>query len=59
MFSGFGLYASDVHVHLHILFLIQDWDARVLFIDTKANKFCQLTNDMLVSVLFFMFSNVS
>lgn len=42
-------------MHLHILFPVQDWNADVLLIHAKTNKFCQLAYDMLVSSFPFCF----
>ncbi|XP_008677357.1 LMBR1-like conserved region family protein isoform X2 [Zea mays] len=39
----------DVYVHLHILFIIQDWYVDVLFPDSKTNQLCQLAYDLFVS----------
>lgn len=47
------LSTSNIHVHLHILFPVQDWNADVLLIHTKTNKLCQLAYDMLVSIFLF------
>lgn len=48
-FADSGSGASDVHVHWNLLFLVQDWDADVLLVNSKTNKLCQLAYDMLVS----------
>ena len=53
-FADSCICSSDVHVHLYILFFIQDWNANVLFIYTETNKFGELAYDMLVSVLVFL-----
>ncbi|AQK56420.1 LMBR1-like conserved region family protein isoform X3 [Zea mays] len=39
----------DVYVHLHILFIIQDWYVDVLFPDSKTNQLCQLAYDLMVA----------
>ncbi|AQK75060.1 LMBR1-like membrane protein [Zea mays] len=39
----------DVYVHLHILFIIQDWHVDVLFSDSKTNQLCQLAYDLMVA----------
>lgn len=44
-----GCFCSiDLHVCLHILFLVPNWNVNILLIDSKANKFSQLAYDMLV-----------
>ncbi|KAK2981430.1 hypothetical protein RJ640_004044 [Escallonia rubra] len=40
--------SSDVHVHLHVLFVVQSWNAHVLLINTKTDKLSQLAYDLLV-----------
>ncbi|KAK7809528.1 lmbr1 domain-containing protein 2 like protein a, partial [Quercus suber] len=43
--------SSDVYVHMHILFLVQNWNADVLLTDTQANKLGQLAYDLLELVI--------
>ena len=49
VFAGSCFRSSDVYVHMHILFPVQNWNADVLFTDAQANKLGQLAYDMLVS----------
>jgi hypothetical protein len=48
-FTGCCFCTLDVYVHLHILFIIQDWYVDVLFPDSKTNQLCQLAYDLFVS----------
>jgi len=50
LFTGCCFCPFDVYVHLHILFIIQDWYVDVLFSDSKTNQLCQLAYDLFVSL---------
>lgn len=56
IFTGCCFCPLDVYVHLHILFIIQDWYVDVLFSNSKTNQLCQLAYDLFVSfnALFFL-----
>ncbi|CAL5054422.1 unnamed protein product [Urochloa decumbens] len=47
--SGCCICPLDVYVHLHILFIIQDWYVDVLFSGSETNQLCQLTYDLMVA----------
>lgn len=49
LLAGFCIHTSDVHVHMYILFIAQNWNVDVLLVDTKTNKFGQPAYDLLVS----------
>jgi hypothetical protein len=55
LFTGCCFCPLDVYVHLHILFIIQDWHVDVLFSDSKTNQLCQLAYDLFVSFNAFFF----
>jgi hypothetical protein len=49
-FAGSCIGSFDVHVHWHILFLVQDWNADVLLINSKTDQLSQLAYDLLVII---------
>lgn len=49
LLSGICFCTFGVYVRLYILFSFQNWDADDLFLDSSTNKFCESTNDLLVS----------
>lgn len=50
LFPGCCFCSIDVHVCLHILFLVPNWNVDILLLHSKANKLSQLAYDMLVTL---------